>query len=176
MLPSRAMAHGPVNRPETRDSSTFQPYVPASRSLPEFTIRAVILGVSLRAAVRSVHGLSGTARRADGRRLDSDRGARNLGAQEAWRIVDPREQHRSNDRIGRRIARRRRRLHHSRAHLPDAQRSQLFQLRPDHDADVCRRHPRRADDGAAAPRAHRQGTRRAALPRRDGVRRSPGRG
>jgi len=38
------MAHGPVNRPETRDSSTFQPYVPASRSLPEFTIRAVILG------------------------------------------------------------------------------------------------------------------------------------
>src|SRR4249919_1029919 len=44
MLPSRAMAHGPVNRPETRDSSTFQPYVPASRSLPEFTVRAVILG------------------------------------------------------------------------------------------------------------------------------------
>jgi len=38
------MAHGPVNRPETRDSSTFQPYVPASRSLPEFTVRAVILG------------------------------------------------------------------------------------------------------------------------------------
>jgi len=38
------MAHGPVNRPETRDSSVFQPYVPASRTLPEFTIRAVILG------------------------------------------------------------------------------------------------------------------------------------
>jgi putative OPT family oligopeptide transporter len=38
------MAHGPVNRPETRDSSTFQPYVPASRILPEFTVRAVILG------------------------------------------------------------------------------------------------------------------------------------
>jgi putative OPT family oligopeptide transporter len=38
------MAHGPVNRPETRDSSTFQPYVPASRSLPEFTVKAVILG------------------------------------------------------------------------------------------------------------------------------------
>src|SRR5262245_56373312 len=44
MLPSRAMAHGPVNRPETRDSSAFQPYVPASRTLPEFTIKAVILG------------------------------------------------------------------------------------------------------------------------------------
>jgi putative OPT family oligopeptide transporter len=38
------MAHGPVNRPETRDSSAFQPYVPASRTLPEFTIKAVILG------------------------------------------------------------------------------------------------------------------------------------
>jgi putative OPT family oligopeptide transporter len=38
------MAHGTVNRPETRDSSTFQPYVPASRTLPEFTIKAVILG------------------------------------------------------------------------------------------------------------------------------------
>jgi len=38
------MAHGPVNRPETHDSSAFQPYIPASRSLPEFTIKAVILG------------------------------------------------------------------------------------------------------------------------------------
>ena len=38
-----------------------------------------------------------------------------------------------------------------------------------------RRHPRRADDGAAAPRAHRQGARRAALPRRHGLRRGAGR-
>jgi len=38
------MAHGPVNRPETRDSGAFQPYVPASRTLPEFTVKAVILG------------------------------------------------------------------------------------------------------------------------------------
>ena len=38
-----------------------------------------------------------------------------------------------------------------------------FKLLPDHDAGVCRRHPRRADDGAAAPRADRQGARRAAL-------------
>ena len=131
----------------------------------------MILGVALRAAVRRVDGLSRTARRADRRRLDPDRGARDLGAEEARRLDDPREQHRPDDRIGRRIGRRRRRLHHSRADLPDAQRPQLFQLHPDHDADVRRRHPRRADDGAAAPRADRQGTRRAALPRR--ARRAP---
>jgi putative OPT family oligopeptide transporter len=38
------MAHGPVSRPEARETGGFQPYVPASRSLPEFTIKAVILG------------------------------------------------------------------------------------------------------------------------------------
>ena len=38
-----------------------------------------------------------------------------------------------------------------------------------------RRHPRRADDGAAAARADRQGARRAALPGRHGVRRRAGR-
>jgi putative OPT family oligopeptide transporter len=38
------MAHGPVTRPTTSETSTFQPYVPASQSLPEFTLRAIILG------------------------------------------------------------------------------------------------------------------------------------
>ena len=52
------MAHGTENRPESRETGTFQPYVPASQSLPEFTLKAVILGVALRAAVRRVHGLS----------------------------------------------------------------------------------------------------------------------
>ena len=47
----------------------------------------------------------------------------------------------------------------------------LLQLLPDHDARLRRRHPRRADDGAAAPRADRQGARRAALPGRRRVRR-----
>src|SRR5262245_31240167 len=45
MLPSRAMAHGPVNRPETRDSSAFQPYVPPSQSPAEFTAKAIVIGV-----------------------------------------------------------------------------------------------------------------------------------
>ena len=38
------------------------------------------------------------------------------------------------------------------------------------------RHPRRPDDGAAPPRAHRQGARHPAVPRRDGLRRRPHRG
>ena len=40
---------------------------------------------------------------------------------------------------------------------------------------IRRRHPRRADDGAAAARAHRQGARRAALSGRHGLRRRAGR-
>jgi putative OPT family oligopeptide transporter len=38
------MAHATETRPESRESGTFQPYVAASRSLPEFTAKAVILG------------------------------------------------------------------------------------------------------------------------------------
>ena len=38
------MAHATVTRPESSERSTFQPYVAASKSLPEFTLRAVILG------------------------------------------------------------------------------------------------------------------------------------
>src|SRR5688500_1329958 len=44
MLPSRAMANATVTRPEPSERTTFQPYVAASKSLPEFTLRAVILG------------------------------------------------------------------------------------------------------------------------------------
>ena len=50
-------------------------------------------------------------------------------------------------------------------------RAGVLQLLPDHDARVRRRHPRRADDGAAAPRADRQGARRPALSGRRGLRR-----
>jgi putative OPT family oligopeptide transporter len=39
------MAHGPVTRPDVRATGTFQPYVPASQSPAEFTIKAIILGV-----------------------------------------------------------------------------------------------------------------------------------
>jgi putative OPT family oligopeptide transporter len=38
------MANVTTNRSESRETGTFQPYVPASQTLPEFTLRAVILG------------------------------------------------------------------------------------------------------------------------------------
>jgi putative OPT family oligopeptide transporter len=38
------MADVTTTRPESREIAGFQPYVPASRSLPEFTLKAVILG------------------------------------------------------------------------------------------------------------------------------------
>src|SRR5437868_5998461 len=44
MLPSRAMAHPSVQPPAAPERSPFQPYVPASQSPAEFTVRAVILG------------------------------------------------------------------------------------------------------------------------------------
>src|SRR4026209_2792193 len=44
MLPSRAMAQATAPRRESPETGTFQPYVAASRSLPEFTLKAVILG------------------------------------------------------------------------------------------------------------------------------------
>ena len=47
----------------------------------------------------------------------------------------------------------------------------VLPLLPDHDARDRRRHARRADDGAAAPRADRQGARRPALPGRHRLRR-----
>ena len=47
MLPSRAMAHMTTPRPKPRESATFQPYVPASQIVPEFTGKAIVLGVLL---------------------------------------------------------------------------------------------------------------------------------
>jgi putative OPT family oligopeptide transporter len=38
------MANATATRPESREPGTFKPYVAASRSLPEFTLKAVILG------------------------------------------------------------------------------------------------------------------------------------
>src|SRR5689334_7962083 len=44
MLPSRAMAHMTTNPPETRTTTTFQPFVPAAQSPAEFTLKAIVLG------------------------------------------------------------------------------------------------------------------------------------
>ena len=163
--------HGLVARADRASSPTSR----RRSRRPSSPLKAIVLGVAVRPALRRLDGLPRAARRPDRQRLDPDRRARHLGAQAARRLDHPREQHRPDDRIGRRIGRRRRRLHDPGADLPDARRPGLLQLLPDHDARVRRRHPRRADDGAAAPRADRQGTRRAALPGRHGVRGRAGR-
>ena len=126
---------------------------------------------ALRADLRRLDGLPRAARRPDGQRLDPDRRARDLGAEAVRRLDHPREQHRPDDRLGRRVGGRGRGLHRPGAALLRRPRAGLLQLLPDHDARLRRRHPRRADDGAAAPRAHRQGARRAALSRGHRLRR-----
>ena len=169
----RPMAHTPVETATPVQSSKgFQPFVPPTQSPAEFTAKAILIGVIFGVIFGASTVYLGLARRVDGVGLDSDRGARDLGAQEAGRLDDPREQHRPDDRVGRRVGRRRRRVHDSGAALSGAARTRLLQLHADPPAVVCRRHPRRADDGAAAPRADRQGARRAALSRRHGLRRS----
>ncbi len=125
--------------------------------------------------VRGVDGLPRPARGPDGQRVDPDRRAGDLGAQETRRLDDSREQHRPDHRLGRRIGGRRRGVHHPGADLPRCRMApRYFNYTQITDAVVCRRHSRRVDDGAAAPRPDRQGARPAALPRRHRVRGSAG--
>ena len=105
-----------------------------------------------------------------------DRRARHLGAEAPRRLDHPREQHRPDHRVGRRVGRGRRRLHRSPPciFLPPYGPAyfnyfQITLLR------LRRRHPRRADDGAAAAGADRQGARRPALSGRHRLRRRAGR-
>ena len=73
---------------------------------------------AVRPDFRGLDRLPGPAGRAHGQRLDPDRGAGDLGAEEIRRLDDPRKQHRPDHRLGRRVGRRRRRLHHPGADLP----------------------------------------------------------
>src|SRR5215217_3876648 len=45
MLPSRAMANVASPPPKPQQNASFQPYIPASESPAEFTIKAVVLGI-----------------------------------------------------------------------------------------------------------------------------------
>src|SRR5688572_14375631 len=45
MLPSRAMAHMTAPSQKPRETATFQPYVPATQVVPEFTPKAIVLGI-----------------------------------------------------------------------------------------------------------------------------------
>ena len=120
----------------------------------------------VRAAVRRVDRLSGPARRAHRQCLDSHRSAGDLGAEAVRWVHHPREQHRPDHRVGRRVSGGRRRVHDSGVDIPDAVRTRLLQLLPDH----CRlaAHPR-VLRGAAAARPHVKNM--AAAPPRRGLRR-----
>ena len=124
-----------------------------------------------RARVRGVECVPRAQDRPDGVRLDSDRGALGGLLPDARPLDDPGEQHRPDHRVGRRIHRRRDRVHPSR--------HSAHGLRPEHRQGRDRgRGGRRDGDPAhdsAAPSADREGARPAHLPRGHRLCRSAGR-
>ena len=167
-------AHGPQPASRTREGRRYA-CLPAVRAGVAIASRVHAQSDrhrrALRPAVRSLDGLPGAARGPDRERLDPDRGPRHLGPQAPRGVDHPREQHRADDWLGGRIGGGGRRLHRPGADLPRAAWPRLLRVLPDHDAGVCRRHPRGVDDGAAAPGADRQRAWAAALSRRHCVRR-----
>ena len=134
-------------------------------------------GHGVRRDLRRGDRLPGAEGGPDGVGVDPDRGAGDLGVQEARLVDDPREQHRPDHRLGGRVDRRRRRLHPAR--LPVSRRAAPRRARrrravllvlDDPDAGDGGRRARRADDDPAAALADRPGAREPPLPRRDGVR------
>ena len=157
---------------DAASGSEFRPYISPEQDIPEFTPKAIILGVVLRHHLRRRDGLPRAARRPDGLGVDPDRGALDRRLQEARQVDDPREQHRADDRLGRRVGRGRRRLHACRrCSSSPAARSTSATCRSS--CSRRRRHPRRALHDPAAPRADRQGAREAAVPGGHGLRRRP---
>ena len=156
--------------------AAFQPYVPATESPAEFTAKAIVLGVlfGLLFGASTVYlGLRA------GLTVSASIPIAVLAIsvlKRSWRRHDPRKQHRPDHRVGGRIGGGRRGVHDSGAHLPGAVRTRVFQLLSNHDADLRGRHPRRPDDGAAAPRVDREGTRHASVSRGHGMRRGARRG
>ena len=109
------------------------------------------------------------SRRVDRLRLDPHRRPLDQHPARLWPFDDSRKQYRSDHRLGRRIARRGRHVHHSRADFS------RLRLRVHLLADFPARAPgwmaRRAAHGSATPSAHRQGARQSSLPRRHRMRR-----
>ena len=98
------MAHtAPAKPASTSPRSTFQPYVPASQSPAEFTVKAIILGALFGLIFGASTVYLGLRAGLDGQRVDSDRRARHLGAEAVRRLDHPRKQHRPDDRLGRRV-------------------------------------------------------------------------
>ena len=116
----------PAAATETPARSGFQPVRSGEPVAGRVHAKAIVLGALFGLIFGASTVYLGPARRPDGQRLDPDRRARDLGAQAPRRLDHPREQHRADDRVGRRIGRRRRRLHGSRADLPRRRAGQAF--------------------------------------------------
>ena len=150
--------------------SEFRPYISAGPGSGRVHAQGGPARRLLRHPLRRGDGLPGAARRPDRLRVGADRGPVDRGLQEDRQVDDPREQHRADDRLRRRVGRRGRRLHDARAALPVRRRG-LLQVPARSRARDLRRHARRPLHDPAAARAHRQGARQAPVPRGHGLRR-----
>ena len=101
----------------------FRPYIAPEQNVPEFTLKAIVLGVFFGILFGAATVYLALRAGPDGLGLDPDRGARDRGLQEARQVHDPREQHRPDDRLGRRVGRGRRRLHPPGPALPRRRRA-----------------------------------------------------
>ena len=167
------MAHASRPSDPQPARAAFQPYIPATQSPAEFTAKAIVLGalfglifgastvyLGLRAGLTvsasipiAVLAIS-VLKRFGGSTILENNIVQTIGS--------------AGESVAAGVV-----FTDSGADLLRRARSGLFQLLPDHDARLRRRHPRRADDGAAAARAHRQGARRPAVSRRHRLRRRP---
>ena len=172
MLPSRAMAHMTAPSQKPRETGAFQPYVPATQVVPEFTGKAIVLGVLfglIFGASTAYLGLRAglTVSASIPIAVLPFRCSRNWAAPRSSRTT-------SSRRLDPPVAGRGRRVHDPGDDLPPAARTRVFHLHADHRPRHRRRHPRRPDD-PAAPRVDREGTRCAAVPGGHRLRRRAGR-
>ena len=111
------MAH---NEPSAapKPVAEHKPFIPAEPGDPRVHAQGGRLRRALRHPLRRRDGLPRAQGRPDGLGVDPDRGALDLGAAAVRQGDDPREQHRPDDRLGRRVGRGRRRVHDPGAPLP----------------------------------------------------------
>ena len=150
--------------------ANFSPYVPAEVNLPEFTLRAILLGIFAGLFFGAVTVYVGLRA---GLTVSASIPISVLSHQHSarlWKSQHPRKQYRANHGLGRRIDCRWRHLHASRSDFSGISARVLgsFFSRAD------RRMAGRAVHDSAAPPAHRQGTRQPALSRGHRLRRRAG--
>ena len=107
-----------MSQPSEHQPGEHQPYVPDGQTLAELTPKAIALGVVFGMIFGAATVYLALKAGPDGLGVDPDRGAGDLGVQAPRLVDDPREQHRPDHRLGRRVDRRRRRLHAARLPVP----------------------------------------------------------